>query len=309
MNPIPPMRRVAASMALLACAHALAAPPADDPDAPNAGMRALNLGLQRDAQHNQNLTAAVSLPVGRRAWVQVGAGQSRGRESATEGRSPQPTQVSAGGGVIGSSWQASVNASQRQAGPALRQTDLSASADWRPLDGVTVGVDASHRNARLRGTAPSAPGGAAQPVAQQVQGNGLGVHGAVAVTSRLTLQAATVHNRYRTRTQQTDASGGTVGGLLPVNPLLNRVSTVNRDEAALDRSRQLGATYRVSDRVALTGEWLQDQVHDGGSLRSLQMKAAINAGAGWTVTPGLGQSRGPQGERVAYGLLGARYSW
>jgi hypothetical protein len=53
---------------------------------------------------------------------------------------------------------------------------------------------------------------------------------------------------------------------------------------------------------------MQDRLHDGGTLRSAQVKAAINAGAGWTLTPGIGRSRGPQGG-VNYGLLGASYAW
>lgn len=61
--------------------------------------------------------------------------------------------------------------------------------------------------------------------------------------------------------------------------------------------------------VALNGELQQDCLHGGGSLRSVQMKAAIAAGAGWTITPGLGRSRGPQGEGTSYGSLGASHAW
>jgi hypothetical protein len=53
---------------------------------------------------------------------------------------------------------------------------------------------------------------------------------------------------------------------------------------------------------------MQDRLHGGGSLRSMQMKAAIAAGTGWTLTPGIGRSRGPQGG-TNYGLLGASYAW
>ena len=127
-------------------------------------------------------------------------------------------------------------------------------------------------------------------------------------TPRFSVYGATLRNRYKTSTQQT-TTGGT-GGLLAGVPLLqNRVTAINRDEAALDRSHQLGATWRVSERVALNGEVMQDRLHDGGSLRSVQMKAAIAAGAGWTLTPGIGRSRGSQGEGVNYGLLGASYAW
>jgi hypothetical protein len=113
-----------------------------------------------------------------------------------------------------------------------------------------------------------------------------------------------MRNHYKTSTTQTAPSNG--GLLAPLLP--NRVSAINRDEAALARSHQLGATYRVTDRVALNGEVLQDRLLDGGNLRSAQVKAAIDAGAGWTLTPGIGRSRGPQGG-VNYGSLAASYAW
>jgi len=268
--------------------------------APNADKRSLNLAVQRDGQRNQSTAAAVSLPVGRQAWVQLGAGQSRTRDAAS-GNSYRLGQVSVGGGVAGQAWQAGLVASHKRDGDALRQTDVAAAADWRPSNSVIVGVDATRRQARQRGSLP----GSATPVEQRVKGHGVGLHGTVAVTQRLSVYGATMRNHYTTSTQQ-QSSGGLLAGL----PLLQGgVSAVNRDEAALDRSHQLGATYRVNDRVALNGELQQDRLHEGGNLRSVQMKAAITAGAGWTVTPGLGRSHGPQGEGVNYGMLGASYSW
>ncbi len=283
-----------ASLSLLLASLAVHA---EEP-APNADKRALNLAVQRDGQHNQSAAAALSLPVGDSAWVQAGVGESRSRDVAS-GEVYRPKQAAAGGGVTGKAWQASVNASQRRDGNRLRQTDLAAAADWRPTEGVKLGVDAVRRQGRARGTAGNAP------VEQRVEGHGVGVHGAVAVTQRLTVYGATLHNRYSTTTQTTSN-----GGLLAGVPLVgNRVSAVNRDEAALDRSHQVGVTWRVSERVALNGEVMQDRVHDGGNLRSVQMKAAIAAGAGWTITPGIGRSQGSQGESSNYGLLGASYAW
>jgi len=270
---------------------------ADEP-APNADKRALNLAVQRDGQRNQSAAASVSLPVGDSAWLQGGIGQSRGRDAAS-GEVYRPRQLALGGGVAGKAWQASVNASQRRDGDRLRQTDLAAAADWRPTEGVNIGLDAVKRQGRARGAVGNTP------VEQRVKGHGVGVHAAVAVTRRLSVYGATLHNRYATTTTQASGNGGLLAGV----PLIgNRVSAVNRDEAALDRSHQLGATWRVSERVALNGEVMQDRVHDGGSLRSVQMKAAIATGAGWTITPGIGRSHGAQGSGN-YGLLGASYAW
>lgn len=286
--------------ALLITPLLLAGARADEP-APSADKRALNLAVQGDAQRNRSAAVSVSLPVGQRAWVQAGAGASRSLD-ATTGTTTRPRQVSVGGGVAGRRWQAGLNASQRRDGRVLRQNDVAAALDWRPTDAVSVGLDATHRSARARGTL------AAAPVEQRLQGRGVGAHAAVAVTPRFTVYGATLRNRYRTTTTQASAGNG---GLLAGVPLLgqDRVTAINRDEAALDRSHQLGATYRASDRVALNGELMQDRLHGGGTLRSVQMKAAIAAGAGWTVTPGIGRSRGPQGEGTNYGVLGASYAW
>lgn len=277
---------------------------AEEAPAPNADRRAVQLAVQRDARHNQSATAALSLPVGRSAWVQAGLGQSRSRDPA-DGSRYRPRQASLGGGVAGLGWQATLVASQRRDGAALRQTDWAAAADWQPTAGVNLGLDAVRREARSRGLARSA-GGPATPVAQQLRGHGLGLHAAVELTPRVSVYGATLHNRYTTRTQAATSAGGLLAGV----PLLQgRVSAVNREEAAADRSQQLGATWRVAERVALNGEVLRDRLHDGGTLRSVQLKAAVDAGAGWTLTPGLGRSRGPQGEATTYGLLGARYGW
>lgn len=271
---------------------------ADEP-APNADKRALNLAVQRDGQRQQGAVAAVSLPVGRSAWVQAGVGQARRRDDAG-GAMYQPRQMSVGAGVAGRAWQASVNASQRRAGDALRQTDWAAAADWRPAEGVSLGVDAVRRTARARGT------NAGAPVQQRVKGRGVGVHAAATVTPRLGVYAGTMRNRYATSTVQAANGGGVLAGM----PLLGgRVTAINRDEAALDRSHQLGATWRATERVVLNGELQQDRLHGGGQLRSVQVKVAIDAGAGWTLAPGIGRSHGPGGEGVNYGLLGASYTW
>lgn len=285
--------------ALVAALLAPAFAPAQEA-APNADRRTASMAVQRDARGNQSIVAAASLPVGRSGWVQAGVGGSRSR-GATDGPAYRPGQASVGGGVVGKTWQASMNGSRRRDGGQLRQTDLAAALDWRPVDGVSVGVDAVKRSARARGTVAGAA------VEQRLKGQGVGLHGAVAVTPRLSLYGATLHNRYRSSTTHQAASPPPgVLGLLSGQ----RVSAVNRDEAALERSHQLGATYRVGERVALNGEVAQDRVFEGGQLRSLQLRAAITAGdSGWTFTPGVGRSRDGQGQGVNFGSVAASFAW
>lgn len=291
MHPLKPLVVVALLLGGLAQAEEAAL---------NADKRTINTTVQRDARGNHSAAAAVSLPVGSRAWVQAGAGRSRSRDAAT-GAVYKPGQVSLGAGVAGRQWQAGVSTSQRRDGDQLRQADWGASVDWKPTDGVVMGVDTTRRSARARGMVAGAA------IEQRLKGRGAGVHGAVSVTPRLTVYGATMRNKYKSSTtQQSNAAQPGLLGVLTGS----RVSVVNRDEAALDRSHQLGATYRLSERVALNGEVTQDRVFEGGRLQSVQLKAAIAAGnSGWTFRPGIGHSRGAQGGSVNAGSLVASFAW
>ncbi|MFG6429992.1 hypothetical protein [Roseateles sp. LYH14W] len=264
---------------------------ADEP-APNPGKRAVAVAAQRDSLKNQQAAASLTLPVGQRAWVNVGAGTSRSQDAT---RTYRPTQVSAGVGVAGSAWQATLDASRRRDGSALHQTDWAAAADVRPVDGVSVGVDATHRTARARNATTE----------QRLRGRGVGVHGAVAVGQHLTVHGAMMRNRYKvSETTTQTGSSGALGLLLQPRP-----SVVNRDELALARSAQVGATWRFDNQVAVTGEVLRDRLQDGGSLRTAQLKAAVPVGGGWTLAPAIGRSHGPQRTRATYGQLGASFAW
>lgn len=280
-------------IASLATLLALPMPAHAEEAAPNAGRRAVNFAAQRDSQKNQQAAVSLSLPVGERAWVNAGAGTSRSQDSIT-GRTYRPKQVSAGVGVAGKAWAATLDASRRRDGSAFSQTDWAAAADVRPVDGVSVGVDATHRSAKLRNAATD----------QRLRGRGVGVHGAVAVGKHLTVHGATMRNRYKV--SETTTQAGTSGALGLLRP---RPSVFNRDELALARSAQVGATWRFDNQVALTGEVLRDRLEDGGSLRTAHLKAAVPVGGGWTLAPALGRSHGPQGTRATYGQLGASFAW
>jgi len=282
----------------VAIAALLALPAHAEEAAPNAGHRSISVAAQRDSQKNQQAAAALSLPVGDRAWVNVGAGGSRSRDT-TSGTTLKPKQVSAGVGVAGSAWQATLDATRRRDGSAYNQTDWAAAADVRPVDGVSVGVDATHRSARARSSTSATTD-------QRLRGRGVGVHAAMAVGSQLTVYGATLHNRYNVA--QTTTQAGSPGGLgsllLPTRP-----SVVNRDELALARSSQVGATWRFANQVAVSGEVMADRLQEGGSLRTTQLKAAVPVGGGWTLAPAVGRSHGPQGNSATYGQLGASFAW
>jgi len=309
MNSRPRATRAAVT-ALLALAASPWSVRADTPPS-NDGMRYVSAGVQADGRGNQQILSTLSLPVGQHAWAQAGGGMSRG-DAASGGR--KPGIATAGVGVAGKSLQLAVSTAQRFDGSRGRQSDVGASFDWKQ-DDDGVGLDVTHRSARAAGpvAVPDGAGGSTLvPARARVAGTGVGVHGTLHVTGHLSLHGAVARNHYRSRTQQGDAASS--GGLLGSNPLLARTllggaSVVNRDEADLDHSVQVGATYRW-DKVAVSADCMTGAVHDnGGAMRSVDLKAAIDVAPGWRVTPGVGRGSSGQGGYATYVSLAATYGW
>lgn len=275
--------------------------------APNADRRALSIATQRDAQGNANSTLTLSLPVGRHGWVQGGLGRTQLRDATTATRT-QGHQASLGAGLVGERWQAGVGAAQRRDGDRLRQQDLIASIDRRIGQRWSMGLDVTRREARAESTGTTALGTPGR-VTQRLTGQGAGVRLAVAATDRLTVYGAVQQSHFTstTETTGTPAGGGVLGGLLTQ---AHQVTVVNREEAALTQSQLLGATMRISDRIAVNGEVAQDRLLGGGTLRSAQLRPTLRLGdSGWTLSPGVGISRSSAGASVGSGSLRASYAW
>jgi hypothetical protein len=300
----------ATATTLLALATAPWCARADTPP-PNDGTRYVSAGAQADNRGNQQILSTLSLPVGQHAWVQAGGGRSRS-DAASGGR--KPGIATAGVGVAGQSVQLTVNTTQRFDGSRYRQSDIGSSLDWKH-DGNVVGVDVTHRRSRAAGTVAvsnGTGGTTTAPAQERVAGTGVGLHGTLQVSEHVSVYGAVAHNHYKSSTQSTDASSSS-GGLLGSNPLtrslLGGTSVVNRDEIDLDRSAQVGATYRWS-KVALSGEFTTGEVHDGGgAMRSVDLKAAIDVAPGWRVAPGVGRGTADQGGRATYASVAATYGW
>lgn len=291
-----------AALALLAIALAPTLARADTPTpAPNEGMRYVGVGGQADSQHNQQILSTLSLPVGRHAWVQAGAGQSRDSRQAG---GHKPGIVNGAVGVTGQSVQWTVSAAHRADGGKYRQTDVASSLDWKH-DGHVLGLDVTHRDSRADGTVMN--GSAAVPAQARVSGNGVGVHGTLQASERTSVYGAVARNHYRTTTTQTGAS--TPGGPLGLGALFGGASVVNRDEAALDHSALVGATYRF-DKAAVSAEYTTGQLADnGGAMRSVALKAAIDVAPGWRVAPGIGRGSSAQAGHATFASLAASYGW
>ncbi|MBT9524194.1 MAG: hypothetical protein IV105_02960 [Rhizobacter sp.] len=297
-----------ACFALLASSAAQAGERADA-TATNADMRYVAASLQRDAQQAQAAMGLLSVPVGERAWVQVGGGQTRQEQTSAARRA---SVANAGAGYIGEHWQASLAASHRDAGSDFRQTDWDAVLEWRG-EQSGLGIDGHHRDARLAGTVvvSTLPSGTAtMPVLQRLKGSGIGVHGHVRLTGRFTVYAATMRYDYRISTQQNGASTG--GGS---TSLLSRVlpqagpSFVSRDEMALNRSSRVGGSYRF-ETVTLSGDFIADRVLDEpATVHTVQLKAAFHLSPHWTVTPSVGRTRSETVGGVTFAGLAVSHAW
>jgi hypothetical protein len=309
MKPCIKSHRIAALLALLAT------PLAQADDTRRAGISAL-----RDAHDNQLWVGTLQWPLPHQAWLRVGAGQSRNVQPALAHRAGLGSLAL---GYDDDTWAAAVQATHRRDGSHYRQTDTSATLEWRLAQG-TIGVDAAYRDAALAGTvaAPTPNGSADVPVAQRIKGPGFGLHGALRLSPSFEVSAAAMRHDYKVTTRQNGAVSGAGGNdpLLIVSGLLGnpallagalqtRASAVSRDEAALSRSAQLGATVRWTS-VALTGEYLADRVLDTpGTVRTVQLKAAWDVTPSWTVTPLVGRTRGDAHGSVGFGGLALAYGW
>jgi hypothetical protein len=250
------------------------------------GNRAVSLAAQRDARGNQSIALTLSLPVGDKAWVEAGGGQTRNAQPRQRVRS---TQLAAGrrwGNA--QQWQTSLGASQRRAAKGLRQTDANASLDWQG-ERFDAGVDLLHRNARATGN-------------ERLRGPGLTLRAGARIGAARVYGAST-QNRYRSRTQQA-GTGGLLGNSLGLGS-----SPVTRDELALSRSALLGASWQF-ERATLAVEALQDRVlNQPGHLRTVQLKAAVDLGTDWSLAPTLGRTRDPQAGGTSFGALALTRRW
>jgi hypothetical protein len=309
MRPRHDPRCIAALLALLAPALAHA----DD-------TRRAGASVQRDARDNQLWVGTLQWPLPRQAWLRVGAGQSRNEQPALAHRAGLGSLAV---GYGGDTWATALQTTHRRDGTHYRQTDTSATLEWRHAIG-NIGADATYRDAALEGTVatPTQGGSADVPVTQRIKGSGIGLHGALRLNPSFEVFAAAMRYDYKTTTRQNGAVSGAggndplaiVSGLLGNAALLastlqTRASAVSRDEAALSRSAQLGATYRWAN-VALTGEYLADRVLDTpGTVRTVQVKAAFDLSPSWSVTPLLGRTRSDVHGSVGFGGLAAVYGW
>jgi len=302
-------------LGLAACLGAGVAAQAADP---NAQMRFVELGVQRDANHNQLVLGTVALPVGQRPWLQLGGGETRVKQDAVEHKAGL---FSAGAGYVGDGWLASIVGTHRGDSAAYRQTDWVAAVEWRS-ERVNIGLDGSYRNARQQGTVATSTssGTALVPVEQRVKGGGVGLHGGVMLGTNARIYAASMHYDYRTHTRQNgevggSSSGGSLDGLLGNSSLLaralsSRASLVSRDEVALARSSQLGTSYRVTDKLLVSAEYLGDKVLDvPGNVHTVQLKASVELAPRWTATPSAGRTRSDEFGGVNFGALTVTRAW
>jgi hypothetical protein len=325
-NPDPVPRAARPLGLLLAClaaaaTHASEAPVAAPPADPNGDLRSIGIAAQGDARHNRTLQGTLTLPVGRRQWLQLSGGQTRVAQEAVAHRAAV---FGVGAGHLGDGWQLSAGATHRRDGQRYRQTDGVLALEWR-FAHADIGLDGSYRVARQQGTvaAPDGAGGTAWvPVEQRVEGAGVGLRGGLLLGEKTRLFAGAMRHDLRSQTRQNGSVVGAGGGdpagiagaLLGNRSLLGqalstRASLVARDELALTRTLRAGLSHRF-ERVALSAEALEDEVLDTpGTLRTVQLKAAVDLAPGWTLAPAVGRTRSTSHGGVNFGALSLTHAW
>lgn len=288
--------------------------------APNANMRYVSGSLLRDDQGSMQALGILSMTLGNNAWIMAGGGRSRSENGAATYR---PNILTSGFGLAGDALRFALNVTDYKDGDIFRQRDWKGALEWRGAV-MEIGVDGEKRTAHIRTTVstPTSQNGTAYvTVARAIKGTGLGAHARVKATDQFSVFATGMKYHYTVTTQQIGTSTGSSNTLDPiVNNLLNdrqllsqttltRTSMVTRDEAVLDNSLSVGATYQF-EHAAFTGEYINDKVMDvPGSVVTVQIKAAINVAAGWQAIPGVGNSHSKQYGDVSYGFLTVSYGW
>lgn len=265
------------------------------------------LSVIADESDNRQWLGKMVLPLGDFISIQANAGQAKfdgvpGNTGIVGGA------LGADGGNIGAALEFT-----RRKNATFELKDWRAVVNWRGAGGG-LGIDAALR---------AADGGQSESTTQtngllgstltttttfeSADGRGFGLHGHLDVTEQVRLFAGFM--RYSYDFERTSTTSGSGNALLPSVLGGVAVSGVTRDQALIDRSYQVGASYRL-ERHALSAQYLRDRVVQTGEiLNTLQLQAEIAVGRQWAVTPLIGRSTSDRSGGVNFGGLGAAFRW
>ena len=281
---------------LLSCALLAAATHAQSDVSTHSPYIAVNGTVDEDDNSSANFE--FGLPIGRYAWLFAGGGQ---RESSS-GSDDLSTDVWRLGGGLGNE-HLELNASYvHRKDDSFKQDDWLLSLDWRGSRGG-MGADyfVRHSDAetttsiRRRRLAPRSI-----RISESLDGEGFGAHGDIEVTEQVNVFASAMFYDYD------DVASN--------HPYLSRLlylsgSGVTREEAFLDRSFGIGATYRFSSMSLTLQHWRDKAWQTEEVTDTTELSVLVLFGDHWSVAPSIGYSDGDIDGSVAFGVVTIGYNW
>ena len=254
------------------------------------------VGAQVDDADSNDLTGELGLPLGDPGWLHLAVGSSTATLSSVQVDTTVAT-VYAGFDTESLGFEAGY--AYRKDADSFHQDDLRGALTVR-LSRVSFGLDLFHRAAEDE-TVMSIERRRLDPLAirivESIEGTGIGAHIGVNATERLYLFGSGMAFDY-----DSDIDGP---AFLQRFPRLNlRLSGVTRDEAYLDNTARIGASYDI-EGWALTGTYTRDEELNSGEItHTAELSIDIPIGESWELSPWIGVSSNAVDGDIAFG--GAR---
>jgi hypothetical protein len=266
-------------------------------DDASARSRYVTLNVDGDEVQNRQSSIELGMPIGQYGTLHGSYGQN---EADYAGEDLTTDVASIGLGASGEHVEFAIDYLHRADDAAFVQNDVIASLGWRGTLGG-VGVDVFSRNADDE-TVASIQRRRRDPriirLVESVDGVGYGAHGDFDVTPELNLFASAMTYDYDRDTNHPFLSARlfTVG------------SGLTRDQAFLDNTLGLGASYRFS-LVSLTGQYFRDEALATSEITdTLELTAIILLGEHWSIAPRVGVSKDER-DSVVFGGVGMGFNW
>jgi hypothetical protein len=259
------------------------------------------LSAELDDAESDNLHGELNLPLGRKGWVHLGLGSSTA--SIAQERIDS-TFATIGIGLDTQRWELDAGHTYRKDSDSFEQHDLRGGARLR-MPRVSLGVDLFYRTAEDE-TVTSVERRRLDPLqirtVESIEGKGIGLNGSVDATARLRLFAAAMKYDY-------DIDVDAPAFLARLPRLSLRISGVTREEAYLDNTMHVGASYDF-DRCSLTVRYTRDEVIDASQIiDTFDLTADIPVAERWALAPWIGRSSDDVLGDVAFAGLHVSVVW
>lgn len=267
----------------------------------SSGVYYAALGADLDDADSHNFRGELGIPLGERGWAHLGLGSSTA--SIAQARTDS-TFASIDMGLDTQRWELDAGYMYRKDSDSFEQHDIRGGARLRMPRG-SLGVDLFYRTAEDE-TVTSVARRRLDPlqirIVESIEGTGIGLNGSVDATARLRLSASAMKYDY-------DIDVDAPHFLARLPRLSLRISGVTREEAYLDNTMRIGASYDF-DTCSLTARYTRDEVIDTSQIiDTFDLTADIPLGERWMLAPWIGRSSDDVQGDVAFGGVHVSVVW